>query len=44
MIQREVGEKVDQDDIIIETGGRINRVLRATAAGVIRSISSQPGV
>ena len=40
MIQREVGEKVDKDDIIIETGGRINRVLRATAAGVIRSIST----
>ncbi len=40
MIQREVGEKVDQGDIIIETGGRVNRVLRATAAGVVRSISS----
>lgn len=40
MIQREVGEKVEKGDIIIETGGRINRVLRATATGVIRSISS----
>lgn len=40
MIKREVGEKVDKDDIIIETGGKINRVLRATAGGVIRSISS----
>jgi hypothetical protein len=40
MIRREVGEKVDKDDIIIETGGRINRVLRATASGVIRSISA----
>ena len=40
MIERDVGEKVQKDDVIISTGGRINRVLRATAAGVIRSIST----
>jgi hypothetical protein len=40
MIERNVGEKVEKGDVIIATGGKLNRVLRATTTGIIRSIST----
>lgn len=39
MIEHEVGESVEAGDVIISTGGTLNRVLRATASGVIREIT-----
>jgi hypothetical protein len=39
MIEHEVGETVEAGDVIISTGGTLNRVLRATASGVIREIT-----
>ncbi|MBN2048179.1 MAG: hypothetical protein JW750_10075 [Anaerolineaceae bacterium] len=41
MIRRGVGEHVQKGDVIIATEERLNRILRATADGVIRSITSK---
>lgn len=41
MIEREVGERVETGDVIISTGGTLNRVLRATANGIVRAITSE---
>jgi len=39
MIERDVGEKIEAGDVIIATGGTLNRVLRATSNGIIRAIT-----
>ena len=39
MIERDVGERIEEGDVIIATGGTLNRVLRATSSGTIRAIS-----
>ena len=40
MLERDVGEEIETGDVIIATGGTLNRVLRATSNGIIRAISS----
>ena len=39
MVERDVGERVEDGDVIIATGGTLNRVLRAKANGIIRAVS-----